>query len=99
MSGETGGYQIPNVRVEFVNGYAHVEFMEAIGRALGELDEYWCTQHELPPWIARRIAVLSTMSFDPPTEAIGNVGRRMDEFVYWIYAEEAANGDDPREES
>tara|TARA_S200002703_G_scaffold159290_2_gene172242 strand:- start:613 stop:801 length:189 start_codon:yes stop_codon:yes gene_type:complete len=41
----------------------------------------------LPDWITRRVAVLCTMSYEPPTEYVVNIGRRLDKYVYWIFYE------------
>lgn len=45
----------------------------------------------IPQWLHRRLATLSIMPYDPPTETIEGVGRRMNEHVYWVYYE----GDEP----
>lgn len=40
---------------------------------------------ELPQWMQERIAVLSMMSHEPPTENVEGVGRRISKSVYWVY--------------
>lgn len=42
---------------------------------------------DLPDWIARRVAVLHTMTYEPPTEYIDKIGRRISKNVYWIFYE------------
>lgn len=42
-------------------------------------------EEDLPQWIRERLAVLAMESFEPPTEDIPNVGRRISEWVYWVY--------------
>lgn len=49
---------------------------------------------ELPEWITRRVAVLSTMSYEPPTEWVNSIGRRISENVYWVFYEGDEDGDD-----
>lgn len=41
---------------------------------------------DLPEWIQKRIAVLSTLPYEPPTEYIKGVGRRISRYVYWVFA-------------
>ena len=41
---------------------------------------------DLPEWIQKRIAVLSTLSYEPPTEYVKGVGRRISRYVYWVFA-------------
>ena len=41
---------------------------------------------ELPEWIQKRVAVLSTIPYDPPTDYIKGVGRRIGKYVYWVFA-------------
>lgn len=39
---------------------------------------------DLPDWMQERIAMLSMLSFKPPTETVHGVGRRISEFTYWV---------------
>lgn len=39
----------------------------------------------LPFWIKRRLAVLSTISADPPTAWVDNIGRRINEDIFWVF--------------
>lgn len=39
---------------------------------------------DLPQWMQERIAMLSMLSFKPPTETVPGVGRRIGEFTYWV---------------
>ena len=41
--------------------------------------------HDLPQWLQDKIAVLSMLSAKPPTEDVVGVGRRIHEYVYWVY--------------
>ena len=54
---------------------------------------------ELPDWMTRRVSVLCTMSYEPPTEFVNKIGRRIDKYVYWIFYEGDDDGDNTREES
>ena len=40
----------------------------------------------LPDWVKDRLAVLMLMSPTPPTQDVENVGRRISDFVFWVYA-------------
>jgi hypothetical protein len=56
--------------------------------------------NDLPDWITRRVAVLCTMSYEPPTEYVNKIGRRISKNVYWIFYEgDEDYGNDTREES
>jgi len=74
-------------RVEFTGRQAKVDKFDTLDTT-PELDgEYHID--DLPDWMQKRIAVLSFMSYEPPTEYIENVGRRIEKNVYWIlYPEE-----------
>mgnify|MGYP006982495615 FL=1 len=41
---------------------------------------------DLPEWIQKKVAVLSTLSYEPPTEYVKGVGRRISRYVYWVFA-------------
>lgn len=42
----------------------------------------------LPDWAQERLAVLMLTSHEPPTVEIDGVGRRINEYTYWICAPE-----------
>lgn len=48
-------------------------------------DATYDSMQELPQWIQERIAVLSMLSHEPPTENVEGVGRRINKSVYWVY--------------
>lgn len=52
---------------------------------------------ELPDWVKRKLAVLNTVSPDPPTAWVDNIGRRINEDIFWVYA--LGEDDDTRKES
>lgn len=52
-------------------------------QAEGEYDSV----DDLPKWVQDRIAVLMITPAEPPTYEVEGVGRRIDENVYWVYAE------------
>mgnify|MGYP003147386344 CR=1 FL=1 len=39
---------------------------------------------ELPEWLQERLAVLMVSHPQPPTNKIGNFGRRIDENTFWV---------------
>jgi hypothetical protein len=40
------------------------------------------------------------MSYEPPTEFVNEIGRRIDKYVYWVFYEgDEDNGTNTREES
>lgn len=39
---------------------------------------------DLPQWMQERIAMLSMLSYEPPTETVPGVGRRISEYTYWV---------------
>lgn len=73
-------------RVEFCNGYARVDRFN-ISNGLPSSDSYY-ERDELPEWLSRRVAVLSCMPCDIPTDIIPGVGRRISENVYWVVEDE-----------
>lgn len=48
---------------------------------------------DMPDWMTRRVAVLSTMAYEPPTEFVTNIGRRIEKYVYWVFYEGDDDGD------
>lgn len=51
-------------------------------QAQGEYDSV----DDLPKWVQDRLAVLMITPAEPPTYEVQGVGRRIDEFTYWVYA-------------
>ena len=87
-------------RVEFVGDTARVQCFGIPIEPVGMFEEETTLPiADLPDWIARRVAVLCTMSYEPPTEFVKEIGRRIDKYVYWVYYEGEDNGDNTREES
>ena len=39
---------------------------------------------ELPEWLQQRLAVLMVSHAEPPTNKIGDFGRRIDENTFWV---------------
>ena len=57
---------------------------------------------DLPVWVQERIAVLDMRSYEPPTEYVTGVGRRISKDTFWIFAGdkgEKTDGDDTGKES
>jgi hypothetical protein len=42
----------------------------------------------LPEQVINKLAVLNTRSYDPPTEYVTGVGRRISRTVFWVFDEE-----------
>jgi hypothetical protein len=86
-------------RVEFIEDTARVQCFGVPIHACAEFEEETVLPiAELPDWMTRRVAVLCTMSYEPPTEFVNKIGRRISEHVYWIFYE-GDEDDDTREES
>ena len=87
-------------RVEFIGGAARVRCFGMPIHLFSEFaKETVLPVADLPDWITRRVAVLCTMSYEPPTEFVNKIGRRIDKYVYWIFYEGEDNGVDTGEES
>jgi len=88
-------------RVEFIGGMAHIEcFGLPLAPIVGlENGEVVMPIAEIPDWLERRVAVLCTMSYEPPTEFVNKIGRRISQYVYWVYYEGEDDGIDTGEES
>ena len=88
-------------RVEFIGGMAHIEcFGLTVTPIVGlENGEVVMPIADIPEWLERRVAVLCTMAYEPPTEFITKVGRRISKYVYWVYYEGEDDGIDTGEES
>ncbi len=87
-------------RVEFVERRARVQCFGIPIDSAGMFEEETVLPIEdLPDWITRRVAVLSTMPYEPPTEFVNEIGRRIGKYVYWIFYGGDDNGTNTREES
>lgn len=58
------------------NGVLEVD--EAVEGTYDDLDS-------LPKWIQERIALLSMLSYKPPTVTVEGVGRRISKDTYWVF--------------
>ncbi len=54
--------------------------------------------NKLPSWMRRKLAVLKMRSYEPPTEDIPEIGRRINKYTFWVYPSEG-DGDDAGEKS
>jgi hypothetical protein len=87
-------------RVEFIGDKARVRcFGIPITHCAIFEKEVTMPINDLPDWMTRRVAVLCTMSYEPPTEYVNNIGRRIDKYVYWIFYEGEDDGIDTGKES
>lgn len=46
---------------------------------------HYVSINNTPEWVQERIAVLMMTDPTPPTEEVGEVGRRIDRSTYWVY--------------
>lgn len=72
------------VNVDYADGNVSVICL-GIGNVDANEDATYDSIQELPLWMQERIAVLSLMSYKPPTANVEGVGRRISESVYWVY--------------
>jgi hypothetical protein len=88
---DVGGHQQTSTDVivhrVFIN--PHTERVRVIRFGLESVDagpeRMYKDVQELPSWVQKKMALLSMLSFTPPTPEILGVGRRMDENTFWIY--------------
>lgn len=45
--------------------------------------DYDCVE-QLPQWMQERLAMLNMLSYEPPTEIVDGVGRRISKSTYWV---------------
>lgn len=50
-----------------------------------ELEGYYDSLQDLPKWVQERVALLSMLKSEPPTEDVEGVGRRINMSTYWVY--------------
>ena len=50
-----------------------------------ELEGYYDSLQDLPKWVQERIALLSMLKHEPPTEEVEGIGRRISVSTYWVY--------------
>ena len=64
------------------------QFIEVLSLDLETVDDdlngMYDDLSDLPTWMQERIAMLSMLSFKPPTETVPGVGRRISEITYWV---------------
>lgn len=49
-----------------------------------EVDHAYNSVDDLPEWIQKRLAILSIMSYLPPTSHVNGIGRRISENIFWV---------------
>ena len=71
------------------------------GRDSDTLDHTFSTTTDrLPEWMQRKLAALMLFDPDQRNEEVVGVGRRINEYTFWIYASDGEDyGNDSREES
>lgn len=45
--------------------------------------DYDCVE-QLPQWMQERLAILTMLSYEPPTEVVSGIGRRISKSTYWV---------------
>lgn len=53
------------------------------------------SQDEAPTWLDRKLATLLVLPYDPPTQYVEGLGRRIARNIFWV----EHNGDDTGKES
>jgi len=83
------------LRVEFAGSVVKLDTVGLKTRLLSLDLPYEMPVDKLPLWLHRKLAILQVMPYDPPTEHVENIGRRMRENVFWVqYEEEDIHGYD-----
>jgi len=62
-----------------------------------ELKKYYETLDDLPNWVQDKLAVLMLLDHKKVNEEVKGVGRRINEYVYWVFSGEL-DGNNPRRE-
>ena len=76
----------------------HTTCYDLIDNFAPELKNYYSGVDELPKWVQDKLAVLMLLDHTKQNEEVENVGRRIQENVFWVFKGEA-DGDDSRSES
>ena len=62
------------------------------------LEGMYSSVDELPDWFVGRLAVLSVCGTDPPTLGfVEGVGRRIDEYTYWVHGFKGEDADEDKD--
>ena len=83
----TDVFGVAMLRVTVVNEEGRVRVQWIVGsKKTGKTR----TMHisELPKSVQHKLAVLAMRSYDPPTELIENIGRRIDRDTFWVFEPE-----------
>jgi hypothetical protein len=54
---------------------------------------------DAPVWFQRKLAILMTFPYEPPTNHVSKLGKRIDKNVFWVEYEGVQDGNDTREKS
>ena len=91
------------LRVELKGDFVVLQsfgLMEMTIRGVNISRPYTIPADKVPLWIQRKVAVLRVMPHKSPSKYIDNIGRRMQENVFWIHLDGTeTDGDDTRETS
>lgn len=88
------------LRVEVIDDMARVETFGVEANLCGIDTPCELPVDKLPRWLQRRLAVLAVMPSTPPTHYVDNIGRRIQENVFWVhYTGEETDGNDTGEAS
>lgn len=91
------------LRVELMGDFVVLQsfgLMEMTIRGVNISRPYTIPADKVPLWIQRKIAVLKVMPNKAPSEYVTNIGRRMQENVFWLHLNgDETDGDDTRETS
>lgn len=76
----------------------HTTCYELLDKFDPALNNFYSGVDELPKWVQDKLAVLMLLDHTKQNEEVENVGRRIQENVFWVFKGEA-DGNDSRSES
>lgn len=88
-------------RVKLLNNLIEVnEFGLGAGAGIdGHSLPAFFSYEDLPLWMERKLAILQTFSYEPPTEDVRGVGKRIAKNIFWVDYDGDKDGDDTGKES
>ena len=75
---------IYRVTVNQDTGYVRVACI-GLERVDAVVDGNYDSTEDLPDWMQEKLALLSMLSYVPPTEPVSGVGRRINTDIYWVF--------------
>ena len=76
-----------------ISKYGSLEVMcLGLGSVDSDLEGEYASTDDLPRWVQERLAVLMMIENKPPLREVAGVGRRISEYVFWVYAPDTCTG-------